>query len=622
MNSYVTSTSGIVYSASDGKTVTTHNGELYVMSNSSYVPYNVTEEYRGVEDELKNDLYADQDSIISVGHTDPNALVDNEVTVVYVSSPTKGLHHGYEPAILSNASMPNSMPMPTYTTMAPTNFATFHPTSMAEASTSGMYSMPVSMPHSYAEMNHVDEVVEDMHHSVMHGMEAEREDFHRDASSSLKSEELEHHTGAAGGRRAREAFRKRQRRESETAEQAARRRAKNLEAKRRRMARESEEEKAARRNRDAEAKRMRRQRETPEQRERRLKRDSERMRRARRLKKYGAKTEVIEEAAEAFEEPTASSSTPMQREFKPTIVARMAKRVRKSARQGIPLRRPCSARPEAPTHHPTAPPQSFAPAHCQDLPVSYATAPISVPAPTTSCYPMVAQPQPTVITLPLPVGTGNTGPLMIHLTLPENIRPEQIQFSAQTGVGSQPQQIIIQSGTTQPPLAITVSQQPSTSSIQAPHRVDTREPSVEYVPSPEKGHSQGSVGTSSWMPPRYGTVPEDPVHQRRQANAERSRKRRAAETPEQRAERNRRTAERMREKRAEIKHTSGMKEKAELTADRFEEIFQSVLRSHPSRYVKSEPISALEEEGYSERAGRSEQDHRQAESHYEPQDMS
>lgn len=41
MDSYVTSTSGIVYSASDGKTVTTHNGELYVMSNSSYVPYNV-----------------------------------------------------------------------------------------------------------------------------------------------------------------------------------------------------------------------------------------------------------------------------------------------------------------------------------------------------------------------------------------------------------------------------------------------------------------------------------------------------------------------------------------------------------------------------------------------------
>lgn len=43
--------------------------------------FQVTEEYRGVEDELKNDLYADQDSIISVGHTDPNALVDNEVTV-------------------------------------------------------------------------------------------------------------------------------------------------------------------------------------------------------------------------------------------------------------------------------------------------------------------------------------------------------------------------------------------------------------------------------------------------------------------------------------------------------------------------------------------------------------
>lgn len=60
----------------------------------------------------------------------------------------------------------------------------------------------------------------------------------------------------------------------------------------------------------------------------------------------------------------------------------------------------------------------------------------------------------------------------------------------------------------------------------------------------------------------------------RQANAERSRRRRAAETPEQRAERNRKTAERMREKRAEVRQTGVVREKTELTADRFEEIFQ------------------------------------------------
>lgn len=45
---------------------------------------------------------------------------------------------------------------------------------------------------------------------------------------------------------------------------------------------------------------------------------------------------------------------------------------------------------------------------------------------------------------------------------------------------------------------------------------------------------------------------EEQIRRRKKANAERSRRRRAMETPQQRAERNRRTAERMRIRRAKL----------------------------------------------------------------------
>uniref|UniRef100_A0A1I7RTT1 BZIP domain-containing protein n=2 Tax=Bursaphelenchus xylophilus TaxID=6326 RepID=A0A1I7RTT1_BURXY len=82
------------------------------------------------------------------------------------------------------------------------------------------------------------------------------------------------------------------------------------------------------------------------------------------------------------------------------------------------------------------------------------------------------------------------------------------------------------------------------------------------------------------VPPRFKNLTDEQIARRRKANADRSRRRRAMETPEQRAERNRRTAERMRQRRAKIAEQRvpppPPKVKT-LSADRFEEIYRSVI---------------------------------------------
>lgn len=78
---------------------------------------------------------------------------------------------------------------------------------------------------------------------------------------------------------------------------------------------------------------------------------------------------------------------------------------------------------------------------------------------------------------------------------------------------------------------------------------------------------------------------EEQIRRRKKANAERSRRRRAMETPQQRAERNRRTAERMRIRRAKLAEerllqkggagvsTAPTRQIIPLSSARFEEIF-------------------------------------------------
>jgi len=72
------------------------------------------------------------------------------------------------------------------------------------------------------------------------------------------------------------------------------------------------------------------------------------------------------------------------------------------------------------------------------------------------------------------------------------------------------------------------------------------------------------------------------------------------ETAEQRAERNRRTAERMRQRRAKIAEERGVvrteSRVTTLSADRFEEIFQSVVAKNAAleEAVKNEPTTASE----------------------------
>lgn len=72
------------------------------------------------------------------------------------------------------------------------------------------------------------------------------------------------------------------------------------------------------------------------------------------------------------------------------------------------------------------------------------------------------------------------------------------------------------------------------------------------VPRTPVSHSEDRA-----VPNRFKNLTDEQIARRRKANAERSRRRRAMETPEQRAERNRRTAERMRQRRAKIAETRG-----------------------------------------------------------------
>lgn len=203
--------------------------------------------------------------------------------------------------------------------------------------------------------------------------------------------------------------------------------------------------------------------------------------------------------------------------------------------------------------------------------------------------------QPTIITVPIPVSSAGSGPLTIHVTLPEHLQggqgiPQQLHLvPAQRTNSANGSQFVLtqdQYGNQQPMHVIQIQTQPphanhtQTAPSQPQHIIIQQ--TQQGTPQPSRQIASSSTPSSSNerpVPHRFRNLTDEQIARRRKANAERSRRRRAMETLEQRAERNRRTAERMRQRRAKIAEERGIiapsqSRATSLSAARFEEIFQ------------------------------------------------
>jgi flagellar biosynthesis GTPase FlhF len=379
-------------------------------------------------------------------------------------------------------------------------------------------------------------------------------------------------------RRAKDANRKRRRRLTESEEEAQARRQKNLEAKRRRLARETEEERRRRRQRDAEAKRKRRERETEEQRLARLKRDSERMRRTRRLKKLqnkdGDPVEVIiqtqpQQQVQQQQSHSQSSHQPTQQR---TITVS--------------------------NHHP----QPRIIHHPKQEPTSYLSSNSSAAINQTIAA-VVDNKHSNMVVLdqkPIPQGAFITSTNHPHtIQIPANSMVQTVAVpqgmlipSSQGGHGVQ--QIILLPPNGQPANAITIP--PGTQIIHQRHP----DSSASSVSSSFIQEQQQPIQQQQQQQQTTSMLPDDPTERQRIRNKERARRRRALETPEQRALRNMKTAERMRRRRAQLaeqralEHGISQPVKVILTEEeynhRFDDIFEAVLKRADYEVENNGPI--------------------------------
>lgn len=177
-----------------------------------------------------------------------------------------------------------------------------------------------------------------------------------------------------------------------------------------------------------------------------------------------------------------------------------------------------------------------------------------------------AHQQPTIITVPIPASTATNGPLTIHVTLPENLHltgqpgqqvtqiPQQVHLIPQrSNAGSGGQFIVTQDqyGNQHPMHVIQIQTQPSpanhaAASGQPQHIIIQPSQNQQHAGTPQSSRqiTTGSASSSNDnrpVPLRFRNLSDEQIARRRKANAERSRRRRAMETGEQRAERNRRT---------------------------------------------------------------------------------
>jgi hypothetical protein len=389
--------------------------------------------------------------------------------------------------------------------------------------------------------------------------------------------------GVRDVRRAKDANRKRRRRLTESEEEAMARRQKNLEAKRRRLARETEDERRRRRQRDAEAKRKRRERETEEQRLSRLKRDSERMRRTRRLKKLQNKDGVPAEIIEAEQQ--------QQQSLQPT-------HSRNSHQQNQHTLTLSNSMPPPPTrrvHHP------------KQEPTSYLSSNSSAAINQTIASVVDNKLSNMVVLDQKPLQQGNTQ----YIQIPSNSMvqtvavPQGMLIPSSQGGHGQVQQIILLPPSGQPTNAITIP--PGTQIIHQRHP-DSSASSVsssfitENVPQLQQQQPQQQQRQQRQQQQQQTNIilPDDPTERQRIRNKERARRRRALETPEQRALRNMKTAERMRRRRAQLaeqralEHGHSQPVKVLLTDEeynhRFEDIFQCVLKRADYEVENNGPI--------------------------------
>ncbi|KAI6243937.1 hypothetical protein M3Y99_00061100 [Aphelenchoides fujianensis] len=239
--------------------------------------------------------------------------------------------------------------------------------------------------------------------------------------------------------------------------------------------------------------------------------------------------------------------------------------------------------------------------------------------PTSSGQYRQSHQQPTIITVPIPASTAGSGPFTIHVTLPEHMQlagqngqpqilaqvPQQQLHVVPTGSagGANGQLVLTQDnyGNHQPMHVIRIQTQPSPAAHQPaqptaqPQQIIIHQSAQQQPPPPQvRPPPQATSSSNRPVPHRFRNLTDEQIARRRKANAERSRRRRAMETAEQRAERNRRTAERMRQRRAKIAEERGIvrtsPRTSSLSADRFEEIYQSVVQRNLEEATKEEPL--------------------------------